>query len=187
MVKSSISCLQCTVLYLFTVAYLSFYPKFHHLLLWKPFGGNDSNCHNSQFRVEKVEWEQYSYIDTSNVKSSWKCKCKYLYLLTVVLKNRFILPGCKWFTKMFAKATRNFVRETDSGGDLIPVSHLNASDKLQLLSLVTKRKKFWCWQKPKYHFLAVSLSDVLTEDKPIKPGKAVLRQHYCCTWKEYKA
>ncbi|OXB56210.1 hypothetical protein ASZ78_016579 [Callipepla squamata] len=70
---------------------------------------------------------------------------------------------------MFAKATRNFVRETDSGGDLIPVSHLNASDKLQLLSLVTKRKKFWCWQKPKYHFLAVSLSDVLTEDKPIKP------------------
>ncbi|XP_065608983.1 gasdermin-E [Cyrtonyx montezumae] len=70
---------------------------------------------------------------------------------------------------MFAKATRNFVRETDGGGDLIPVSHLNASDKLQLLSLVTKRKKFWCWQKPKYHFLAVSLSDVLTEDKPIKP------------------
>uniref|UniRef100_A0A8B9Q4M4 Gasdermin E n=1 Tax=Apteryx owenii TaxID=8824 RepID=A0A8B9Q4M4_APTOW len=44
---------------------------------------------------------------------------------------------------MFAKATKNFVRETDSGGDLIPVSHLNASDKLQLLSLVTKRKKFW--------------------------------------------
>ncbi|KAM6276995.1 gasdermin-E isoform 2-T2 [Spheniscus humboldti] len=70
---------------------------------------------------------------------------------------------------MFAKATKNFVRETDSGGDLIPVSHLNASDKLQLLSIVTKRKKFWCWQKPKYHFLTVTLSDVLTEDKPIKP------------------
>ncbi|XP_042658126.1 gasdermin-E isoform X2 [Tyto alba] len=70
---------------------------------------------------------------------------------------------------MFAKATKNFVKETDSGGDLIPVSHLNASDKLQLLSLVTKRKRFWCWQKPKYHFLTVTLSDVLTEDKPIKP------------------
>lgn len=70
---------------------------------------------------------------------------------------------------MFAKATKNFVRETDSGGDLIPVSHLNASDKLQLLSLVTKRRKFWCWQKPKYHFLTVTLSDVLTEAKPIKP------------------
>ncbi|NXJ96696.1 GSDME protein, partial [Corythaixoides concolor] len=70
---------------------------------------------------------------------------------------------------MFAKATKNFVRETDSGGDLIPVSQLNASDKLQLLGLVTKRKKLWCWQKPKYHFLTVTLSDVLTEDKPIKP------------------
>ncbi|XP_062425214.1 gasdermin-E [Rhea pennata] len=70
---------------------------------------------------------------------------------------------------MFAKATKNFVRETDSGGDLIPVSQLNSSDKLQLLSLVTKRKKFWCWQKPKYHFLTVTLGDVLTEDKPIKP------------------
>ncbi|KAM9572666.1 gasdermin-E isoform 2-T3 [Guaruba guarouba] len=66
-------------------------------------------------------------------------------------------------------ATKNFVRETDSGGDLIPVSHLNASDKLQLMSLVTKRKKFWCWQKPKYHFLTVTLSDVLTDDTPIKP------------------
>ncbi|NXY42496.1 GSDME protein, partial [Ceuthmochares aereus] len=70
---------------------------------------------------------------------------------------------------MFAKATKNFVRETDGGGDLIPVSHLNASDKLQLLSLVTKRRKFWCWQKPRYHFLTVTLSDVLTDDKPIKP------------------
>uniref|UniRef100_A0A8C8S4E2 Gasdermin E n=1 Tax=Pelusios castaneus TaxID=367368 RepID=A0A8C8S4E2_9SAUR len=70
---------------------------------------------------------------------------------------------------MFAKATKNFVRETDCGGDLIPVSRLNDSDKLQLLNLVTKKKKFWCWQKPKYHFLAVTLSDVLTEDKPIKP------------------
>ncbi|XP_069716378.1 gasdermin-E isoform X2 [Phaenicophaeus curvirostris] len=70
---------------------------------------------------------------------------------------------------MFAKATKNFVRETDGGGDLIPVSHLNTSDKLQLLSLVTKRRKFWCWQKPKYHFLTVTLSDVLNEDKPIKP------------------
>ncbi|KFW00589.1 Non-syndromic hearing impairment protein 5, partial [Eurypyga helias] len=70
---------------------------------------------------------------------------------------------------MFAKATKNFVRDADGGGDLIPVAHLNASDKLQLLGLVTKRKKFWCWQKPKYHFLTVTLSDVLTEDKPIKP------------------
>ncbi|XP_075778299.1 gasdermin-E isoform X1 [Pelodiscus sinensis] len=75
----------------------------------------------------------------------------------------------KQFHKMFAKATKNFVRETDCGGDLIPVSRLNDSDKLQLLSLVTKKKKLWCWQKPKYHFLTVTLNDVLTEDKPIKP------------------
>lgn len=79
------------------------------------------------------------------------------------------------------------MRETDGGGDLIPVSQLNASDKLQLLSLVTKRKKFWCWQKPKYHFLTVTLSDVLTEDKPIKPGKPILGQHYYCRQKECKA
>uniref|UniRef100_A0A8C0FX45 Gasdermin E n=1 Tax=Chelonoidis abingdonii TaxID=106734 RepID=A0A8C0FX45_CHEAB len=70
---------------------------------------------------------------------------------------------------MFAKATKNFVRETDCGGDLIPVSRLNDSDKLQLLNLVTKKKKLWCWQKPKYHFLTVKLNDVLIEDKPIKP------------------
>ncbi|EMP24603.1 Non-syndromic hearing impairment protein 5 [Chelonia mydas] len=70
---------------------------------------------------------------------------------------------------MFAKATKNFVRETDCGGDLIPVSRLNDSDKLQLLNLVTKKKKLWCWQKPKYHFLTVTLNDVLTEDKPVKP------------------
>uniref|UniRef100_A0A8C3T3L8 Gasdermin E n=1 Tax=Chelydra serpentina TaxID=8475 RepID=A0A8C3T3L8_CHESE len=70
---------------------------------------------------------------------------------------------------MFAKATKNFVRETDCGGDLIPVSRLNDSDKLQLLNLVTKKKKLWCWQKPKYHFLTVTLNDVLTEDKLIKP------------------
>ncbi|XP_065254492.1 gasdermin-E [Emys orbicularis] len=70
---------------------------------------------------------------------------------------------------MFAKATKKFVRETDTGGDLIPVSRLNDSDKLQLLNLVTKKKKLWCWQKPKYHFLTVTLNDVLTEDKPIKP------------------
>uniref|UniRef100_A0A8D0H1Y3 Gasdermin E n=1 Tax=Sphenodon punctatus TaxID=8508 RepID=A0A8D0H1Y3_SPHPU len=71
---------------------------------------------------------------------------------------------------MFAKATKNFVRETDCGGGLIPVSRLNDSDKLQLLSLVTKKKKLLCWQKPKYHFLSVTLDDVLTDGKPIKPA-----------------
>ncbi|KAL8165315.1 UNVERIFIED_CONTAM: hypothetical protein K2H54_039204 [Gekko kuhli] len=70
---------------------------------------------------------------------------------------------------MFAKATKNFVREVDCGGDLIPVSRLNDLDKFQLLSLVTKKKKTWCWQKPKYHLLSVTLNDVLVEGNPIKP------------------
>ncbi|KAJ6666567.1 hypothetical protein lerEdw1_020290 [Lerista edwardsae] len=70
---------------------------------------------------------------------------------------------------MFAKATKNFVREIDSGGDLIPVSSLNDLDKLQFLNLVTKKKKTWCWQKPKYHLLSVTLNDVLAEGRPIKP------------------
>lgn len=71
---------------------------------------------------------------------------------------------------MFAKATKNFLREVDAEGNLIAVSNLNDSDKLQLLSLVTKKKRFWCWQRPKYQFLSVTLGDVLTEDQFLKPG-----------------
>ncbi|KAM5271792.1 gasdermin-E [Ctenodactylus gundi] len=69
---------------------------------------------------------------------------------------------------MFAKATKNFLKEVDSG-DLISVSNLNDSDKLQLLSLVTKKKRYWCWQSPKYQFLSVTLGDVLTEDQFLSP------------------
>ncbi|XP_029786190.1 gasdermin-E isoform X2 [Suricata suricatta] len=70
---------------------------------------------------------------------------------------------------MFAKATRNFLKEVDSGGNLIAVSTLNDSDKLQLLSLVTKKKRYWCWQRPKYQFLSVTLGDVLTDDQSLSP------------------
>ncbi|XP_075442904.1 gasdermin-E [Ascaphus truei] len=72
---------------------------------------------------------------------------------------------------MFAKATRNFLRDIDAGGDLISVASLNDADKVNLLSVVAKKKRFWCWQKPKYHFssLTCMLSDVLTEEKPVKP------------------
>ncbi|XP_010374230.1 gasdermin-E isoform X1 [Rhinopithecus roxellana] len=66
---------------------------------------------------------------------------------------------------MFAKATRNFLREVDADGDLIAVSNLNDSDKLQLLSLVTKKKRSWCWQRPKYQVLSLTLGDVLIEDQ----------------------
>ncbi|KFO31515.1 gasdermin-E isoform X1 [Fukomys damarensis] len=70
---------------------------------------------------------------------------------------------------MFAKATRNFLKEVDAGGNLISVSNLNDSDKLQPLSLVTKKKRYWCWQRPKYQFLSVTLGDVLTEDQFLSP------------------
>lgn len=70
---------------------------------------------------------------------------------------------------MFAKATRNFLREVDAGGNLIAASNLNGSDKLQLLSLVTKKKRFWFWQRPKYQFLPVTLGDVLIEDQFLSP------------------
>uniref|UniRef100_I3MNS6 Gasdermin pore forming domain-containing protein n=2 Tax=Ictidomys tridecemlineatus TaxID=43179 RepID=I3MNS6_ICTTR len=70
---------------------------------------------------------------------------------------------------MFAKATRNFLKEVDADGNLISVSNLNDSDKLQLLSLVTKKKRYWCWQRPKYQFLSVTLGDVLTEDQFLSP------------------
>ncbi|KAF6085926.1 gasdermin E [Phyllostomus discolor] len=70
---------------------------------------------------------------------------------------------------MFAKATKNFLKEVDDGGNLIAVSSLNDSDKLQLLSLVVKKNRFWCWQKPKYQFLSVTLGDVLTESQCLSP------------------
>ncbi|XP_077124900.1 gasdermin-E isoform X1 [Ranitomeya variabilis] len=72
---------------------------------------------------------------------------------------------------MFAKATKNFLRDIDAGGELISVSSLNDSDKAQLLSVVAKKKRFWCWQKPKYQLssCACLLGDVLTEEVAVKP------------------
>ncbi|XP_063777770.1 gasdermin-E [Pseudophryne corroboree] len=72
---------------------------------------------------------------------------------------------------MFAKATRNFLRDIDSGGELITVSSLNDSDKAQILSVVAKKRRFWHWQKPKYHFssCACLLSDILTGESTVQP------------------
>ncbi|XP_043825050.1 gasdermin-E isoform X2 [Dromiciops gliroides] len=70
---------------------------------------------------------------------------------------------------MFAKATRNFLRDTDPGGDLIPMSSLNDSDGLELLSLLVKKKRFWFWQKPKYQFLSATINDILTKDQFLNP------------------
>ncbi|XP_069814876.1 gasdermin-E [Dendropsophus ebraccatus] len=72
---------------------------------------------------------------------------------------------------MFAKATKNFLRDIDAGGELISISSLNDSDKAQLLSVVAKKRRFWFWQKPKYYFssCACLLGDVLTEEEALKP------------------
>ncbi|XP_012879848.1 PREDICTED: non-syndromic hearing impairment protein 5 [Dipodomys ordii] len=88
---------------------------------------------------------------------------------------------------MFAKATRNFLKEVDDDGNLISVSNLNDSDKLQLLSLVTKKRRYWCWQRPKYQFLSVTLGDVLTEDQSLSPASAavgldILSSAYPAAW-----
>lgn len=70
---------------------------------------------------------------------------------------------------MFAVATKNFVKEVDDGGFLIPVSSLN--DNLELLTVVVKRERSWFWQKPKYLPTDFTLNDLLTGDSPITPGK----------------
>ncbi|KAG8442998.1 hypothetical protein GDO86_011714 [Hymenochirus boettgeri] len=72
---------------------------------------------------------------------------------------------------MFSKATKNFLKDIDSGGNLISVSNLSDSDKVQLLCVVAKKRRFWCWQKPKYQFSSFTcmLSDVLIDETAIKP------------------
>ncbi|XP_004582613.2 gasdermin-E [Ochotona princeps] len=77
---------------------------------------------------------------------------------------------------MFAKATRNFLKEVDAGGDLIAVSKLNDAEGLQLLSLVTKRKGYWFWQKPKYQPLSLTLGDVLSDAD--FPGPVVVESDF---------
>uniref|UniRef100_A0A8C4TJK0 Gasdermin E n=1 Tax=Erpetoichthys calabaricus TaxID=27687 RepID=A0A8C4TJK0_ERPCA len=73
---------------------------------------------------------------------------------------------------MFAKATSKFVKQIDSDGDLIPVSRLNDSDKIQPASLVIKQKRFWFWQKPRYIPLSFSLNEILQGEPTIIPVTA---------------
>lgn len=74
---------------------------------------------------------------------------------------------------MFAKATRKFVDEIDPDGCLIPVSRLNESDNLTVLSLVIKRNAFLFWKQPKYMPTDFCLQDVLHGEDPINPGTAL--------------
>ncbi|XP_043923488.1 gasdermin-E [Protopterus annectens] len=70
---------------------------------------------------------------------------------------------------MFANSTKQFVKEIDTGGRLIPLSRLNDSDRLHLLGLVRKKKRLFFWQKPRYFPTSFTLNDVLTEGDPIRP------------------
>ncbi|XP_027004828.1 gasdermin Eb [Tachysurus fulvidraco] len=71
---------------------------------------------------------------------------------------------------MFSKATRKFVNEIDPDGCLIPVSRLNESDNLSVVSVVIKRNPSWFWQKPKFIPTDFTLNDVLLGEDPIEPG-----------------
>ncbi|XP_014892308.1 gasdermin Eb [Poecilia latipinna] len=68
---------------------------------------------------------------------------------------------------MFAIATKNFVKEVDNRGLLIPVSSLN--DNMELLTVVVKHKRSWFWQKPKYLPTDFTLNDLLAGEPPITP------------------
>ncbi|GAA6083380.1 gasdermin Eb [Tachysurus ichikawai] len=70
---------------------------------------------------------------------------------------------------MFSKATRKFVNEIDPDGCLIPVSRLNESDNLNVVSVVIKRNPSWFWQQPKYIPTDFTLNDVLLGEDPIEP------------------
>ncbi|CAJ0922935.1 unnamed protein product [Ranitomeya imitator] len=93
-----------------------------------------------------------------------------ILLPTLTMEQPTLDPDIS-LSNMFAKATKNFLRDIDAGGELISVSSLNDSDKAQLLSVVAKKKRFWCWQKPKYQLssCACLLGDVLTEEVAVKP------------------
>ncbi|XP_068603514.1 gasdermin-E-like [Brachionichthys hirsutus] len=71
---------------------------------------------------------------------------------------------------MFSKATANFVHQIDPEGSLIHVSRINDSKKLVSMALVVKRKRFWFWQRPKYHPTDFTLSKLLQGDKVLSPG-----------------
>ncbi|KAL4629701.1 hypothetical protein GN956_G16608 [Arapaima gigas] len=73
--------------------------------------------------------------------------------------------------EMFAKATKNFIREIDPDGCLIPVCRPNNSVKLDMLSLIIKRKPLWFWQQPKYLPSGLTLNDVLVGE-PLCPDVA---------------
>lgn len=78
---------------------------------------------------------------------------------------------------MFAAATKNFVKEVDVGGSLIPVSSPN--DTISVLTVVVKRKRLWFWQKQQYTHTDFKLNDILTGGPLINPGTHLLHASEC--------
>ncbi|XP_059822746.1 pejvakin isoform X2 [Hypanus sabinus] len=77
--------------------------------------------------------------------------------------------GFLWI-RMFAAATKNFVKQVGDTGRLKPVPDLSEADRYQPLSLVTKRTKSFFWKKKKYSSTPFTLKDILVGDKEISAG-----------------
>lgn len=73
--------------------------------------------------------------------------------------------------KMFAAATKNFVKQIGDTGRLIPVPSLSEADRYQPLSLVTRKRKRHFWKKNKYASTPFSLKDILVGEKEITAGE----------------
>ncbi|XP_006902459.1 PREDICTED: non-syndromic hearing impairment protein 5 [Elephantulus edwardii] len=65
---------------------------------------------------------------------------------------------------MLVSAAMKCLKKVAPAGNMIAVQDLAESNKLEFLSLTTKEKRFWPWQKPKYQHLQATLGDILTED-----------------------
>ncbi|XP_072903233.1 pejvakin [Hemitrygon akajei] len=76
--------------------------------------------------------------------------------------------GFLWI-RMFAAATKNFVKQVGDTGRLKPVPDLSEADRYQPLSLVTKRTKSF-FRKKKYSSTPFTLKDILVGDKEVSAG-----------------
>ncbi|XP_006034600.1 pejvakin [Alligator mississippiensis] len=71
---------------------------------------------------------------------------------------------------MFAAATKNFVKQVDDGGRLIPVPSLSEADKYQPLSLVIKKRTCFLSKKSKFASTPFTLKDILQGEREISSG-----------------
>lgn len=72
--------------------------------------------------------------------------------------------------KMFAAATKNFVKQVGDTGKLISVPSLSEADRYQPLSLVNRKRKRHFWKKYKFASTPFSLKDILMGENEITAG-----------------